>query len=498
MRTLASRIFIASLISLSLIACGGGGGSSQQAGIGGTGVTSSGSVSGFGSIFVNGVEYDTDGNTNVSGSISTVPEIKLGMTVTVRGTLNSDGITGTADTIAVQSEIEGPVAAAPVENTSAGTKTFSILGLTVIISNSGTVYDGGINYSNLKQNDVVEVSGYLDSNGALIATRIEGKGTLVLGSTQVEVKGNVASISTSSFQLTIGGSNFTINHNTGTDFSGVPGNTVTIGQNIEVEGILNTTTEIGATKVSLQSTLLNNQDTEVELEGIITNYISDADFMINGQRINASGATKDPSTLVLANDVEVEVEGTFNNNILVADEVESEKSEAKIEATVSATNPGNNTVTLTFASGQDVTVAIDNGSTLEDETGVITDPTPFTVSDIASGDYLEVQAFTNNSSVLTVLDLHRKSFDLNGEAELKGTVTAIDTSTAGAESVTILGVVYPTDSNTVFMEEINDVSTPITRTQFLNRISINSVVKVKENYIAGSLSGVADEMEIDN
>ncbi|MEW8384692.1 MAG: hypothetical protein AB2704_22775, partial [Candidatus Thiodiazotropha taylori] len=44
-----------------LYSCGGGSGGSQVAdgGIGGTGVTQ-GRVTGFGSIFVNGIEYETD------------------------------------------------------------------------------------------------------------------------------------------------------------------------------------------------------------------------------------------------------------------------------------------------------------------------------------------------------------------------------------------------------------------------------------------------------
>ena len=57
-------IAIASLLLVVFIAaCGGGsggGGTVASGGIGGTGVTS-GTVSGFGSIFVNGIEFDTDG-----------------------------------------------------------------------------------------------------------------------------------------------------------------------------------------------------------------------------------------------------------------------------------------------------------------------------------------------------------------------------------------------------------------------------------------------------
>ena len=43
-----------------LSGCGGGGGGDSLAGIGGTGKIASGTITGFGSIFVNDVEYHID------------------------------------------------------------------------------------------------------------------------------------------------------------------------------------------------------------------------------------------------------------------------------------------------------------------------------------------------------------------------------------------------------------------------------------------------------
>ena len=60
LHSLLSAVFVSILAS-----CGGGGGS---AGIGGTGITSGGTITGFGSIFVNGVKYNTDAAT-VSGDL---------------------------------------------------------------------------------------------------------------------------------------------------------------------------------------------------------------------------------------------------------------------------------------------------------------------------------------------------------------------------------------------------------------------------------------------
>ena len=45
------------IIGMALASCGGGGGQVAEGGIGGTGI-STGTVTGFGSVYVNGVKYD--------------------------------------------------------------------------------------------------------------------------------------------------------------------------------------------------------------------------------------------------------------------------------------------------------------------------------------------------------------------------------------------------------------------------------------------------------
>ncbi len=71
-----------------LTACGGG---TQVAGggIGGTGI-SQGSITAFGSVWVNGVEFDTS-NASIlrNGSSVTQSDLAIGMVVTVDGSVNS-------------------------------------------------------------------------------------------------------------------------------------------------------------------------------------------------------------------------------------------------------------------------------------------------------------------------------------------------------------------------------------------------------------------------
>lgn len=77
-------------------------------GSGGTGITggSVGYIAGFGSIYVNGIHYDID-----SAAVQTTDDssLKLGMSVKVLGTVSSDGSTGVASSVESQADAQGPV-----------------------------------------------------------------------------------------------------------------------------------------------------------------------------------------------------------------------------------------------------------------------------------------------------------------------------------------------------------------------------------------------------
>ena len=128
---------IVSLVML-LAACVGGG-SLQLAtgGIGGTGI-SSGPITGFGSVFVNGVEYDIDTATFTrNGQPATGQhEYRIGEYVTVKGNVNADGLTGTATELAFSNQLEGTVTAVSTDGV-----TLGIMGQVVRV-NALTVFHG--------------------------------------------------------------------------------------------------------------------------------------------------------------------------------------------------------------------------------------------------------------------------------------------------------------------------------------------------------------------
>ncbi len=476
---------IISVFTFTLASCGGGG----SAGIGGTGITSSGTISGFGSIFVNGVEFNTDNVNNVSGDLSQVADLRLGMVVTVRGQIDNNGTTGTADSIDVDIELEGPVANAPILDSNTNTKSFTVLGRSVIASDGSTVFDGsGFSFASIAQDDVVEVSGYLDANGRLQATRIEKKGTLNLGNTEVEVNGIVDNIlSAVSFELKVDNTVLTINDPNAV--AAAAGITISNGLELEIEGLLTNNSEIRATEIKLDDDLFDNNDSGIEIEGFISNFIDPSNFTINGQQIDASSATIVPNGLTLANNVKVEVEGTLSGGVLIASEVEGRSGEIRIDSNVSAVDTNNNTITLSF-SGSSVTVTVDSQTKLEDDIG----SNPLTLAAIGSGDFLKIKAIDNNG-VYVATDVKREADQMDGEVRLRGPVTVIDKSTPGQESVTILGITYASDANTDF--EINDE--PKTRAEFFTALDTGGkIVDIKDDKVGGAIDGVADEMDLKN
>ena len=95
---------------------GGGSGGSGDTGDTSAGISGSGKAIGvitqFGSIFVNGVEYDTsEAVIIVNGVVATEDDLGVGMVVFIQGTVNEDGVTGVAEVVIVDDNLKGPISA---------------------------------------------------------------------------------------------------------------------------------------------------------------------------------------------------------------------------------------------------------------------------------------------------------------------------------------------------------------------------------------------------
>jgi hypothetical protein len=470
------------LALIAVVTSCGGGGSNVAAGIGGTGQIASGSITKFGSIFVNGVEYDIDAaSCSVDGSDVTgncQANLALGMVVTVVGTVADT--TGSASSVVFDANVSGPVSGL-TPSPDGLTKTLSILGVSVTVDTASSVFDDstpGFSFATLANDNVVKVSGFLDTSGALQATYVaKTADTVNFGTSAVKIKGSAANV-TGSGGL---GDAFTLNGITvtilpGADLSDLPGGVVSAGTFVAVSGVVTSNTSVGANKIELASPTVGKDGDEVSVEGLVSGFSGDlGNFLVAGRVVDASGASFEPASPQLADGLKVEVEGRISGTTLVADKVEGRGSEIKIDAVVSTRT--SSTLTVLLGDGS-VTVNVDNQTRIEDSTGGIENPG---LSDLNSGDFVQIRGFLSDSGI-TAAEIHRESAD---NVILQGPVDSFD---SGA-SVTILGVTFFTDLGTEFDDSSDNT---ITSADFYAALAPGDLVKIEDNQPG---DGTADEVD---
>ena len=170
-----TKALFAAAAALSLAACSGGGSSNDgapQSAAQSVPVISSGAVTGFGSVFVNGVRFETSSAAfTINGRPGTQADLRVGHIVRIHGHRDGAG-NSTADRIDFDDLVKGPVTSV---DTAAG--TLVVLGQTVLVD-ADTSFDDNIpggSLAGLAAGDNVEVSGMRRADGDIQATRIEGK-----------------------------------------------------------------------------------------------------------------------------------------------------------------------------------------------------------------------------------------------------------------------------------------------------------------------------------
>ena len=175
------------LASFTFSTCGGTGIDLAGGGVSGTGV-STGAITSFGSVEMCGVHYLTDNNTiKMSHGMDHSSEMdrvvfRVGMVVTLHHGLNDNN----AIQIEYQDNLQGPIAAK-------NSNTLTVLGQTVVVSDA--------DFAKFNLNEIVEVSGFVDSAGRIRATYIERNTQSPHHGDEIEVKGFVSGLSSSGFRL---------------------------------------------------------------------------------------------------------------------------------------------------------------------------------------------------------------------------------------------------------------------------------------------------------
>ncbi len=421
-----------------LTSCGSSGGD-ITAGIGGTGITQ-GEITAFGSIFVNGIEFDTDNSLfEIDGDTSLGQnDLAVGMVVKIQGDIDSNGVTGTATSVEYDDKIQGPVTEVPTVVAGSGDsrKILSIFKKTVIIDETTTKFSG-TSFDTISRDDIVEVSGF-DTSTVINATFVKKTGDLVFGTSEVELKGTISNLSLSAQSFLLSG--VTINYSNQTSIE-ISGATLENGLPVEVEGILQNPSLILADEIEEEDEDFENGD-EISLQGVVADFVEiTSNFTVGGQSVDASGASFSPLNAVLENGINIEVEGNIVDGVLIAAEVELREGSVEIKAVVSdVSNIANNRFTLSFEpelSGS-IEINADNQTSFEDE--VTTNPIS-AISQLLPGDFVKIEGLDTGTQIIAN-QVKRKNLD---DIEVQGSVDSFVAST----SITILGITFSVDGATV-------------------------------------------------
>lgn len=471
--------------SLMLNGCGGssGGGSDTTAGIGGTGI-SVGKVTDFGSVFVNGDIFNTDmsqfivdGDPNASQS-----DLAIGMVIFVKAETNNGIFTGKAIEVFYDDEVEGPVAATPVDvpGSNGTQRTFTIFGQTITIDETGTIFEG-TTFAGLDINDVVEISGFRTSDTTVDATYVRWIETLDSGNTEVELRGTIAIGSLAGTPpnqtFDIDGTQISTNNLTVLD---VPNGVLVEDLYVEVKGVIQSDSSVIADRVEFEDEDLGDDVDDVSLHGVISNYVSNANFEIDGQAIDASGAQISPASAALGNGLEVEVEGDIVGGVLIAEEVEVREGETELQTTVSPGSVGATSFEVFYpAIAGTVVINVDAQTLFKDEAGA--NPLPnFSINDLNDNDFVKIEGQEINDEVVASIV---KRIDPD-DYKLEGAVDVF----AFNSWIEILGIRYNVDGGTEY--EDNTVTAAV----FFGLLQVGDLVEIKDDQAP---LGVADEVEFE-
>ncbi|HCM28694.1 MAG TPA: hypothetical protein DIC34_19535 [Treponema sp.] len=394
-----------------------------------------GVITAKGSIFVNGVEYETSASEIMVDGVLVSGDslLEVGMIVDLKGTIDPATGKGIAEAVDYSSSIEGTVDAGSID---AIAGTFGVFGL-LVQTDAFTVFKGLPGLAGtlpLADNDRVEVSGTLGvlADGVtkvIRASMIKREN----GSTEdFKVKGTVSALSGPSdgtFTLTLeSGAVLSI------AFAGTLDTAIAAGSYVKIEassgpsgGVLSTSAD--KIEAKEQHRLKAEHGDRAEASGIVSGLAGTdpVTFTVDGISVSASASL----AAGVADGVKVEVKGTIENDVLIATKVKVEQdADREVQGVVTAVDTVALTVTINGVPLKTVAETIFE----EDDGGAVVEFN--SIDDLAVGDFIEAKTYEDSvTGDVIAVKIERKQADADNETKLKGIVETVDGTT-----VTIQGV----------------------------------------------------------
>ena len=272
-----------------------------------------GAITDLNSVTVNGIRYDTNAtNVNINEIAANVSDLKVGQLVAVEGEVNFSNAMGIADQIDYAATVIGPI-----ENIDATLDRFIVMGQTVL-TNAHTVFDPGIDpntFAGLNVGATAQISGFLNADGEIVATRIEPDTTSI----DVQLVGTVAGLDQANMLFSV--NRLTVDYGSATLID-LPIGMPTDGLLVIVRGSL-VNGILVVDEIANIVNLAGAPGQRVYPSGIVTRFASATDFDLNGFPITTNASTSFVNGVVgdLQADAEITVDGEFSVGAIVANEV---------------------------------------------------------------------------------------------------------------------------------------------------------------------------------
>jgi hypothetical protein len=328
-------------------ACGGAGGDGgldvADGGIRGTG-SSVGPVSGFGSVFVNGVRFDTE-NLNRSvvsnDGITAETELREGMILRVEGEWRDDG-QGTAESLEYDDTFRGRVSD-PLVSSDGKTVKFSMYGQH-LFATTQTVFRG-TTLMTLSEGDFVRVSAYRGPDGRYRASFI---GAIEENDANIELEVNLSNIEIQADVKQFTVNDFTVSYDDAEFADGLDESDLENGGFYEIEGEFMASNRIHALSIARDDfrRYQRGEGDDVELTGTIQSDYTPSgtselpgEFILGGLTIRVTSNTEFDDGLTtdrLREGLLVQVEGDFTSDTVVeAEEIELREADSKVQGVIS-------------------------------------------------------------------------------------------------------------------------------------------------------------------
>ena len=270
---------------------------------------------GSGTLTVGGVDYSTSGSqVEINGNAGSTAQLHTGDVVSIGGTQSlgngrEKAAAAHAGAVSFSANVRGAVSGIDVQS-----GTIFVLGQSVHVNGATQLGIQGGGLQALQSGSLIEVSGFADAAGNVVATRVGTPGS----DAAPRVVGTIRNLNP--IQQT-----FDINALRVSFGSAEVGGTLAEGATVAVAGAQTAASgTLMASRVDLQSAPQAAPGTEGRIEGLITDFASTAYFEVEGQPVSVFPHASLNLHVPLGLEVEVKVTGVFDGNgVLVAGKVQT-------------------------------------------------------------------------------------------------------------------------------------------------------------------------------